>query len=118
MLILGHLGNACTVNNTYGNWSEKTPQPECGSHDESSMLIDALPKGTIDGIIQGHRHKFAHHYHKGVPYLGAISGGYYFNILHLKFNSNRLVKTTIEGPIPVCEKVFENLNTCGYLNKK
>lgn len=29
------------------------------------MLINALPNGTIDGIIQGHRHKFAHHFYKG-----------------------------------------------------
>jgi len=29
-------------------------------------LINGLPEGTIDGVIQGHRHKFAHHFLRGI----------------------------------------------------
>ncbi len=65
MLILSHLGNDCTTNNTYGKWTVDTKQPDCGVYDEATKLIDDLPNGTIDGILQGHRHKFAHHFHKG-----------------------------------------------------
>jgi hypothetical protein len=36
------------------------------------MLIDSLPEGTIDGVVQGHRHRIAHYYHKGIPFMGAI----------------------------------------------
>lgn len=83
--------------------------------DEVSLLIDSLPAGTIDAILQGHRHKFAHHFYKGVPYLGSINGGYYFNVLYLKFHRTTLIEKVIEGPIPVCEKVFANLGTCEYV---
>lgn len=50
-----------------------------------------------------------------MPYLGSINGGYYFNVLYLKFHRSVLVETVIEGPIPVCERVFANLGTCEYL---
>lgn len=65
VLIVGHLGNDCKTGNTYGKWTVDTKQEECGAEDEVSQLINALPTGTIDGIIQGHRHKFAHHFLKG-----------------------------------------------------
>jgi UDP-2,3-diacylglucosamine pyrophosphatase LpxH len=64
--VLGHLGNDCSIGNKYGNWTKDTRQPECGIDDEATKLINALPTGTIDGIIQGHRHKFAHHFLKGI----------------------------------------------------
>lgn len=52
-----------------------------------------------------------------MPYLGTINGGYYFNVLYLKYAKTRLIERTIEGPIPVCEKVFANLGTCEHLTK-
>lgn len=66
-------------------------------------MINSLPEGTIHRIVQGHRHIITHHYVKGVPYMGSINGGYYFNLMYLKFNQkDQLVSTSIEGPIPVC----------------
>lgn len=65
VLIVAHLGNDCNVTNKYGRWTKDTKQEPCGVQDEATMLINALPNGTIDGIIQGHRHKFAHHFYKG-----------------------------------------------------
>jgi hypothetical protein len=68
-----------------------------------TKLLDALPKGTIDGVLQGHRHVIAHHFKNGIPYMGSINGGYYFNIMYLTFDSNKqILNKTIEGPIPVC----------------
>lgn len=53
-----------------------------------------------------------------MPYLGTINGGYYFNVLYLTFNSHKtLIDKTIEGPIPVCKNVFENIGRCTYLSK-
>jgi hypothetical protein len=43
-----------------------TKQEECGVQDEISKLIDSLPDGSVDGVLQGHRHKFAHHFYKGI----------------------------------------------------
>lgn len=74
--------------------------------------------GTIDGVVQGHRHKFSHHFINGVPVMGTINGGYYFNILYLRFYNNQVYEQIIEGPIPVCEKVFKNYGTCQYLEKE
>ena len=118
VLILAHVGNDCNITNKYGFWTKDTIQEPCGvDSDEITLLINALPTGTIDGVIQGHRHKFAHHYIKGIPYMGTINGGYYFNVLYLYFNKNKLIDTKIEGPIPVCEKVFAHLGTCEYIPK-
>ena len=78
--------------------------------------MKGLPAGTLDGVVQGHRHKFSHHFINGIPVMGTINGGYYFNILHLKFFDGKIYDKNIEGPIPVCEKVFENTRTCNYLS--
>jgi hypothetical protein len=74
-----------------------------------------LPVGTVDGIVQGHRHKFSHHFIRGVPVMGNINGGYYFNVMYLKFLNNIVYDKVIEGPIPVCEKIFSNTKLCNYL---
>lgn len=29
--------------------------------------------------------------------------------------TKKIIDTSIEGPIPVCEKVFSNTNKCGYV---
>jgi hypothetical protein len=79
-------------------------------------MLNELPKGTLDGILQGHRHVFSHHFINDVPVVGTIDRGLYFNILHLKFYKDKLYDQTIEGPIPVCEKIFENTKTCKYLS--
>jgi hypothetical protein len=50
-----------------------------------------------------------------VPVVGTINGGFYFNILYLNFYNRQIYASIIEGPVPVCERVFKNLGTCGYL---
>lgn len=66
VLVLAHLGNDCNISNTYGKWTKDTKQADCGvPNDEATKLISDLPEGTIDGLLQGHRHKFAHHFIKG-----------------------------------------------------
>lgn len=56
--------------------------------------------------------------YKDIPYVGTINGGFYFNVLYLKFLKNKIVEKTIEGPIPVCAKVFANLGNCAYIPKE
>lgn len=67
-----------------------------------SKLINSLPNGTIDAVVQGHRHKFSHHFIKGIPVIGTNNGGVYFNVLYLNFYKKELYYKLIEGPIPVC----------------
>lgn len=58
-------------------------------------FIDQLPEGTIDGILTGHRHEFVHHWHKNIPFMGSIDGGYYFNVMYFYFDTveRKVVKT-------------------------
>ena len=55
-----------------------------------SKLLNAIPIGTLDGVVQGHRHRFSHHFIRGVPVMGNINGGYYFNVLYLKFYNKKI----------------------------
>jgi hypothetical protein len=86
ILLTTHVGDECPLNLTYGIWTAQTPQNSCQKDDEMTKLLDALPDGTVDGVLQGHRHVIAHHFRKGIPYMGSINGGYYFNVMYLTFN--------------------------------
>ena len=50
--------------------------------------------------------------------MGVINGGYHFNILYLNFDpeTKEVVSNAIEGPVPVCEKLFSNTHDCSYKN--
>jgi hypothetical protein len=48
--------------------------------------------------------------------MGTTNGGFYFNILYLRFYNNQIFEKLIEGPIPVCERVFQKRGTCQYLD--
>jgi hypothetical protein len=56
-----------------------------------SALIKSLPNGTIDGVVQGHRHTFSHHFIQGIPVMGTINGGFYFNIMTMKILNNSII---------------------------
>lgn len=38
------------------------------------------------------------------------------NLIELKFVNGKLVDSFIEGPIPVCELVFQNTGRCEYID--
>ena len=48
--------------------------------------------------------------------MGNVNGGYYFNVMYLTFRDRQLVEAKIEGPIPVCERVFQNTGRCNYIS--
>ena len=114
MLLLSHVGNICPQDRTYAIRTSQTEQGECAQDDELMQLLRALPTGTIDGVVSGHRHNLVHHYFDGIPFIGSTMGSYYFNVLYLTFNatSKKLIGTEIEGPIPVCEKIFSKAKDC------
>lgn len=48
--------------------------------------------------------------------MGTISGGFYTNFMYLKFNRDKkIIDSSIEGPVPICEKVFQNTQRCDYV---
>lgn len=116
-MVVSHVGNECPGQSlNLSLWKNTTEQIPCPA-DDMTNLIDSLPEGTIHAVVQGHRHVIAHFYRKNIPVIGAINGGYYFNAMYLKFNkkTRKIVDTTIEGPIPVCQKIFTNTGRCNYV---
>ncbi len=120
MVLVSHAGNRCDNNSNYGIWTVKNQQGTvpCTGNDEIYKLIDELPEGIISAVVQGHRHTFSHYFYKGIPIIGTSAGGYYLNSIRLRFTLERntayLLKEDfiIEGPIPVCGKVFEGTKRC------
>lgn len=92
------------------------PQGVCNDQDEMVRLLKALPKGTVDAVVSGHTHTVVHHWIAGVPVIQGGAFGKFINLIHLTYDWNRkkvrLDQTRIEGPIPVCPKVFENQQDC------
>ena len=60
VILVGHVGNQCSNDFTYGIWKKNTQQNPCAEKDEMTELIKSLPKGTIQGVVQGHRHTVSH----------------------------------------------------------
>lgn len=82
-------------------------------------MLRSLPNGVIDGVVQGHRHRIVHRFINDIPYMGVINGGYYLHVMYLTFNDDfQIVNKTIEGPIPVCERIFQNTGRCNYLTEE
>ena len=52
--------------------------------------------------------------------MGVINGGSYLNIMYLYFDAKTLkvVNSAIEGPVPVCERIFTNAKNCEYKDEK
>jgi 5'-nucleotidase len=93
----------------------------CEPHEEIPALLQALPSGTVDAVISGHTHQLIHHYVRGVPVIQSGANAQYYNLIYLTWDwqKNRLVdsQVAIEGPVPICEKVFEHQGDCNGLKQ-
>jgi 5'-nucleotidase len=117
VVIMAHEGNVCPgQTQDMGIWKKNSSQGPCPDG-PITHILDLLPAGTIDAVVQGHRHTTVHFYHDGVPIIGNINGGFYFNAIYLTWNklTKKIVDTSIEGPIPVCEKIFSKIKRCPYV---
>lgn len=96
--------------------SESDFQNGCESSHELPTLLRKLPKGTFDAVISGHTHSLVHHWIEGVPVIQAGTRSAYYNLIYLTYDWNqkrlRTDKTRIEGPMPICPKVFANQKNC------
>lgn len=128
VLLLSHLGPVCKGEseqydkfyiNLRNSQSEDT---KCDETQEINVLLKSLEKDTIDAIIAGHTHDLVHHWINNVPVIQS-TGNQYSNILYLPFikenDKYKLDKKeiVIEGPLPSCEKVFNNSLRCDYVQK-
>jgi 5'-nucleotidase len=120
VLITAHAGTVCDAGgpNLVSSRVRKPTDPQglCNDQDEMVRLLKAIPPGTVDAVVSGHTHTVVHHWIGGVPVIQGGAFGRYLNLIHLTYDWSRkkvrLDQTRIEGPIPVCPKVFENQQDC------
>jgi 5'-nucleotidase len=96
--------------------SEADFQTGCESNHEIPELLRHVPKGTIDAVVSGHTHTLVHHWIEGVPVIQAGTQDLYYNLIYLTYDRKHKKvltgRTRIEGPVPICEKVFANQHNC------
>lgn len=119
IVIAAHVGLKCLPGRSPAGYAIRKvddPQGECGSHDEMVEFLRSLPGGTVDAVISGHSHQLVHHWISGVPVIQGGALGRYFNLIHLNydFKTRKVIhdRTRIEGPVPVCPKIFSRQNDC------
>ena len=121
IIVIGHLGLKCKKDTNeikleYKLRNKYTKQGKCKEKDEASILLNQLEKGVIDLFLGGHKHDVAHHWINDIPFMSNDLNGKYAQIVYLPFNktTNQLIndKIIMEGPLPVCEKLFKNKKLC------
>ena len=123
IILISHIGLSClNVKETsiLNMHTKYTKQSKC-EYNGNSMLykfIQSLKPGTIDAIIGGDTHNNVHHWVKDIPIMITKGEAKYINVMYLPFKKENdkfiLVNNDIkiEGPLPSCEKIFNNLNHC------
>ena len=125
VILLSHIGLVCnniSETSKINMYNNKIKQSEC-EHEGDSLLYKLLYKikpGIIDGIIGGDTHTNVHHWINNIPIMISTCFTKYLNIMYLPFKKdNKYIlvndEIKIEGPLPVCEKIFSNLNHCEKL---
>ena len=127
VVLLVHFGPMCNGDveekMKLGMWDSTTYQRSCDENQEIMPFLQQIkddPDVTIDGVIAAHVHNVAHHWISDIPVVES-SGSDYFNILYLPFKNNKNGTVTlqrdkiqIEGPVPVCEKLWPDTKNCEY----
>lgn len=127
VVLLAHVGMSCGKEKTMelNMYASKTSQDLCESEDELYQLIISLDSGVIDGVIAGESHQQVHHWLNDIPVMSSIDHGFYASIMYIpfKWSSSKKIyelyktKLQIEGPLPICDKIFEKTHKCDYVKK-
>ena len=121
VIVIGHLGLYCRydtdeVKLAYKLRTKDTEQKGCRETDEAYKLLHKLKDGVIDLFLAGHRHDVTHHWVNGFPVMSSDRNGKYAQIVYLPFDrkTKKLIndKILMEGPLPICEKIFKNRKIC------
>lgn len=126
VIVLAHFGPQCrSATNPNEKFKLKirniySEQPEqCVENLEIMDYLKNLPKGTIDAVVGAHVHDVVHHWIHGIPVI-ETDGAYNANIMYLHFKKidGKYVlqhdKTQIEGPLPLCDKIFADNKRCNF----
>ena len=121
IIVLAHVGLYCRGDSNdikleYKIRDKNTIQSECRNTDEAYILLNKLNTDIIDVFFAGHKHDVTHNWVNGIPVLSNDRNGKYAQIIYLPFDkkTKKLVKNKIiiEGPLPICEKLFKNKKIC------
>ena len=119
VILLSHIGIECGDKNnlTLNMFKPSDELGECNKDSDLYNLLFELDKGTIDAVVTGHSHWENHIFVNDIPIISPINNGLYSNILYLAFNRKNgykleKEKVRIEGPLPICEKIFEKSLKC------
>ena len=119
VILLSHIDIFCgdIDNLTLNMYKPSDKQENCSNSSDLYTLINSLDEGIIDAVITGHSHREVHHWIKKIPIISPINNGLYSNILYLAFDKKNNYKIVpeeirIEGPLPVCEKIFKGNYKC------
>ena len=129
IILLAHFGMDCSkqshdiiytlkMHNSSSNYSD------CSNDGELYILLKNLKKGLIDVVVSGHTHQIVHQWVFNYPVISSINNGKYSNIMYLSFKKNSdgkykylPEKTLIEGPLPICDKVFNKTLHCNTIDE-
>jgi 2',3'-cyclic-nucleotide 2'-phosphodiesterase (5'-nucleotidase family) len=121
IIVLGHIGLYCKndkneVKLAYKFRDINTKQAVCRETDEAYKLLNKLDKGVIDILLAGHRHDVTHNWINEIPVMSNDRNGKYAQIVYLPFDrkTKKIInsKIVMEGPLPICEKIFKKEKIC------
>lgn len=125
VVLLSHLAIGCGNENnlTLNMFKPSDKQESCETDSDIYTLINSIDEGVIDAVVTGHSHKEVHNWISGIPVISPINNGFYANIMYLAFDRKdnyKLVKDEIriEGPLPICDKIFKKDHKCDLVNKE
>lgn len=125
VILLTHFGPLCENDKEekmiLGMRDSSSIQRNCKESEEIMSFLEQIKTEgiQIDGVVAAHVHDVVHHWISDIPVVES-SGSDYFNILYLPFKLNKGVytiqtnKVVIEGPVPVCEKLWPDTKNCVY----
>ena len=130
IILLGHFGLKCPNSLKFYENKEilkirnkSNVQCPCENYENLKIMLESLPEKTIDAFIGGHLHMNTHHWINNIA-CASTNGSNYFNVLYFKFNkvennkNNYLLKDIlIEGPIPICSKIYDKALHCNLIEE-
>lgn len=126
IIVVAHCGMTCSIGNVTELTQIKvrnstTQKTTCSStvSDELYNIMINYNQSYVDAFIGGHVHSTVHHWINGMPAMTNPKSLESFNTIYLQYDTEKKQvlreKTVIEGPIPICSKVFEKAGNCLYL---
>ena len=129
IVLLSHFGIDCSKQDDNLKYTLKMHNSSanytgCSKDSELYVLLKKLKKGLIDVVVSGHTHEIVHQWLFNYPVISNINNGKYSNIMYLTFKKDsegkykyEPEKTLIEGPLPICDKIFNKKLHCKTIDE-